>query len=269
MEVENITLTRSILDCLNDGCYVGVVQELYFRVRLPLSAFICAIGCFFNVCNIIIFSRPKMRTPVNIFLASMSTAQFLFSLNYLILILLEYFRNLCYPLFWTYAFTVYKLVNVNVSVVLHLIVLSHIMTVVAFRIRSMQPPIQLNQFLYGTDWAMNTSGMVWLFTPMFCIPVYFTSTMYSVHNNPCQFEAQVYDHSNVDDQLLIITIYWVYGVVLKLLPALFAIFLFCALLKLPLSSEEFRRRMRESQENKQRKVSSTSSRKEHCDFGNK
>lgn len=112
-----------------------------------------------------------------------------------------------------------------------LVTFAHILAVAAFRIRSMQPPIQLNQFLYGTDWALSSIGMIWLFIPMFCIPVYFISTLSGVFGNFCEFGMQVYEHRNVDDRLLVGTVYWMFAVVLKLLPSMFAVFLFLALIR--------------------------------------
>ncbi|KAI6240156.1 Thyrotropin-releasing hormone receptor [Aphelenchoides fujianensis] len=182
-----------------------------------------------------------MRSPVNIFLTGLSLAQFLLATNYIGLLVVEQVRKMCYQFSWTSPVTFYKLFNVNASVIFHTTAFMHTLALAIFRTSALRWPLSANRFIFSNDWAIVTSITIWTVVPFVCFPVFFSSRVTPVPQGAartCQLE-EMYDLTYADT-VLVQCIFWVFGIVLKLLPCVILVILLLALIR-SLQSVESRR----------------------------
>jgi hypothetical protein len=59
--------------------------------------------------------------------------------------------------------------------------------------------------------------MIWIFVPIFCIPVYFSTII--VQARGCDLDGAVFELTSVSDVVLAATVFWMFGVVLKVFMA--------------------------------------------------
>ena len=78
-----ISLSNDIKESNNQFCseaYVNFFYE-YNKIDPQVKTFLCGIGFIANVFNILIFTRPKMRNPLNTILTALAFADGLFLLT--------------------------------------------------------------------------------------------------------------------------------------------------------------------------------------------
>ncbi|CAD5222228.1 unnamed protein product [Bursaphelenchus xylophilus] len=233
-------ISGELVDCQYYVCYLAPFAKAYDRIHIPLSTTICVFGSISNIVNILVLTRKTMRTPINIFLTGLSMAQFLLGTNYLALMVFEYFRSHCYVFSWSYRATSYRLINVNLNVVFHTVAFAHTLAVALFRLLALKWPLRANRFLFCNTWALACSLGIWIIVPFLCIPVFLTSYVALVDDNRgCNFKG-MYDLTYSEDSFLVSAVFWMFGIVLKLIPSLILAFLLTLLIR-SLETMEHRR----------------------------
>uniref|UniRef100_A0AC34FLZ4 G-protein coupled receptors family 1 profile domain-containing protein n=1 Tax=Panagrolaimus sp. ES5 TaxID=591445 RepID=A0AC34FLZ4_9BILA len=159
-----------------------------------------------------------MRTPINVLLTGLSTAQFLLALNYLIFLAIEQLKILCYEFPWSYGVAVYRFFNVNLNIVFHTVAFAHTIVVAIFRYGAIRWPIAANRTLLQNKTAFYASLAVWHVVPIICIPVFLSSKVAKTEGL-CQMK-QMYDLNYSKNAALVAGIFWMFGIVLKLIPSL-------------------------------------------------
>ncbi|CAD5216903.1 unnamed protein product [Bursaphelenchus okinawaensis] len=226
-------------ECPYYTCYLVPFSEAYDKIHILLSTTICVFGSISNIVNILVLTRKNMRTPINIFLTGLSMAQFLLGTNYLALMVFEYFRSRCYVFSWSYMATSYRLINVNFNVVFHTVAFAHTLAVALFRLLALKWPLRANRFLFCNTWALSSSLGIWIVVPFLCIPVFLTSHVAPASNRGCNFNG-MYDLTYSEDSFMVSAVFWMFGIVLKLIPSLILAFLLAALIR-SLETMEHRR----------------------------
>ncbi|CCD67505.1 G-protein coupled receptors family 1 profile domain-containing protein [Caenorhabditis elegans] len=221
--------------------------QYYDEIHIPLSISICIFGAASNVFNIIVLTRKRMRTPINILLTGLSIAQWLLATNYFLYLLLEYYRYQCVQLLWSEAFTRYRFFNVNLNTVFHTIAFTTTIVVAVFRYCALKFPIQANRFIYKCQPAIAANVIIWIIIPIISLPLFFISEVKIVardhvaYDLQCEMEGPLYDLSYQESPLLVSAVFWAFGIVFKLLPSLILSILLIALIR-SLKSVERRRK---------------------------
>ncbi|EFO82966.1 hypothetical protein CRE_00682 [Caenorhabditis remanei] len=237
--------------------------QYYDEIHIPLSISICIFGAVSNVFNIIVLTRKRMRTPINILLTGLSIAQWLLATNYFLYLLLEYYRYQCIQILWSEAFTRYRFFNVNLNTVFHTIAFTTTIVVAVFRYCALKFPIQANRFIYKCQPAIAANVIIWIIIPIISLPLFFISEVLKCVDNPrnhltlfqvkivardhvaydlqCEMEGPLYDLSYQESPLLVSAVFWAFGIVFKLLPSLILSILLTALIR-SLKSVERRRK---------------------------
>ncbi|VDM98809.1 unnamed protein product [Thelazia callipaeda] len=207
-------------DCMFGGCYLRPFSKFYDRIHIPLSVSICAFGAVSNIFNIIVLTRKAMRTPVNILLAGLSFSQWLLATNYLGLLAVEYYRNQCCRLPWTYPFALYRLINVNCNVIFHTVAFAHTLLIAIFRYGALKWPVQASNYLYRPELALLATILMWFIVPILCIPIFFTSQVGELEIDylNCSLK-RMYDLNYSQNSTLVKFVFWMFGIVLKLIPS--------------------------------------------------
>ncbi|CAB3400397.1 unnamed protein product [Caenorhabditis bovis] len=233
--------------CIFFDCYIQTFSMNYDEIHIPLSISICLFGAASNVFNIIVLTRKRMRTPINILLTGLSFAQWLLATNYFLFLLLEYYRMQCINVLWSEALTWYRFFNVNFNTVFHTIAFSTTIVVAIFRYCALKFPIQANRFIYKSKPAIVANIIIWLIVPVISAPVFFISEVRIVEDSPiiyhlnCTMPGPLYDLSYQANPQLFSAVFWAFGVVFKILPSLILTILLIALIR-SLKSVERRRK---------------------------
>ncbi|KHN86161.1 Thyrotropin-releasing hormone receptor [Toxocara canis] len=218
--------------CMFGDCYLKPFSDVYDHIHIPLSLTICVFGTVSNVFNIIVLTRKRMRTPINVLLAGLSFSQWMLASNYLGLLTVEYYRMQCYSLPWTYAFAWYRLINVNCNVVFHTVAFSHTLVIAVFRYGALRWPIQASRYLYRTELAVITTCVIWLVVPIICSPIFFTSQVGEIQVDYMNCSLQVmFDLNYSENATLVKFVFWMFGIVVKLIPSTLLSFLLIALIR--------------------------------------
>uniref|UniRef100_A0A914ZFQ6 G-protein coupled receptors family 1 profile domain-containing protein n=1 Tax=Parascaris univalens TaxID=6257 RepID=A0A914ZFQ6_PARUN len=177
--------------------------------------------------------RKRMRTPINVLLAGLSFSQWMLASNYLGLLTVEHYRMQCYSLPWTYPLAWYRLVNVNFNVVFHTVAFSHALVIAVFRYGALRWPVQASRYLYRTELALITTCVIWLIVPIICSPIFFTSQVGEIQVDYMNCSLRVmYDLNYSQNAALVKFVFWMFGIVVKLIPSTLLSFLLIALIRL-------------------------------------
>ncbi|PAV70440.1 hypothetical protein WR25_18944 [Diploscapter pachys] len=226
--------------------FILTFSMYYDEIHIPLSIFICIFGFISNIINIIVLTRKRMRTPINILLTGLSAAQWLLATNYLFFLILENYRTQCYEIFWSKTMTYYRLVNVNLNVVFHTTAFMTTIVVAVFRYCALKYPIQASRHLYKSQLAVVANITVWIIVPIICAPVFFSSKVIQIDHSSvlCQgnktMSSPLYNIDFQASQKMVSVVFWMFGIVLKVIPSFLLTVLLIALIR-SLNSVERRR----------------------------
>ncbi|CAI5454462.1 unnamed protein product [Caenorhabditis angaria] len=213
-------------DCEYFGCYILVFAAYYDEVHIPLSIGICLFGAASNVFNIIVLTRKRMRTPINVLFTGLSAAQWLLATNYLLFLILEYYRMQCVSFLWSKSFTYYRFLNVNLNTVFHTIAFATTIALAIFRYCALKFPIRANRFIYKVKPAVAVNIFIWFIVPIISLPVFFISEVKELdgeqlqYNMNCSMSGPLYDLSYQGNPTMVSAVFWTFGIVFKLLPSI-------------------------------------------------
>ncbi|MFH4973598.1 hypothetical protein AB6A40_000307 [Gnathostoma spinigerum] len=223
---------ESRTNCMFGDCYLKRFSEVYDEIHIPLSLAICAFGAISNVFNIIVLTRKRMRSPINILLAGLSFSQWMLASNYIGLLTVEYYRLRCYAMPWSYTFTWYRLINVNFSVIFHTVAFAHSLAIAVFRYGALKWPIQASKYLHRSKPAIVATCAMWLIVPVICVPVFFTSQVGMIYIDymNCSLN-EMYDLNYSTNGSLVRFVFWMFGIFVKLIPSALLSLLLIALIR--------------------------------------
>lgn len=212
-----------------DSVYAGYVHR-------PLTFAICAIGTLANALNIIVLTRKEMSSPTNVLLTGLSIAQLGLVVNNLLLTSFDTLRDNCTPGLRSYSWSIFKIINVNLSVVCHSIALSHTVTLAIFRYIAVRIPTKARVWVTCKT-AKYTVAFIYVIIPIICVPTYFSAIVVELDEeeklkDPCTelLNETVFDLDFSNETLLSFTLF-AYGATLKLLPCVIITLLSYGLVK--------------------------------------
>uniref|UniRef100_A0A914MX87 G-protein coupled receptors family 1 profile domain-containing protein n=3 Tax=Meloidogyne TaxID=189290 RepID=A0A914MX87_MELIC len=97
------------------------IKDFYKPIHTYLSIVLCALGAICNFCNIVVLTRRKMRTPVNMILTAMAccdTVVLFSNLTYTTHYTFVAFEH-CVPKHWSYGWCVFLISHAHLSLVFH------------------------------------------------------------------------------------------------------------------------------------------------------
>lgn len=245
----------------NMSSSLTVFSTNYKNFHSPLVVVICLFGVVCNVANVIVLTKPKMRTsPTNVILTGLSLAQICLLINYL-----------CYTIYgvWdadecnestkSYRWLIYLLLNVNLNVLFHTIGLVHTSLIAVFRYIAVAFAATHSHWVTVRR-AKQAVVATYAFVPLACATFYFnsqivekclssncTSANVGVDPRPltiCNNTSTgvvLYELAFTDNVELLAYNFWMLATVCKLLPC-FCLVVLSALLLVELHKVQQRRR---------------------------
>uniref|UniRef100_T1J538 G-protein coupled receptors family 1 profile domain-containing protein n=1 Tax=Strigamia maritima TaxID=126957 RepID=T1J538_STRMM len=190
------------------------------------SIIVCLFGIITNILNIIVLTRKDMISPTNAILTGLAVADMLVMLDYLpfsvhTYILIKYETH---EEHFAYHWTLLILFHAHFSVVCHTISIGLTITLAVWRYIAVSLPNK-NREWCNMERARIAIVSSYLFPLVFCIPVYLTFSIHSqLKTDPIAghlYEIFVIDISDValaHHGLLRTINFWVYSVIVKLVP---------------------------------------------------
>ncbi|CAD5215155.1 unnamed protein product [Bursaphelenchus xylophilus] len=204
-----------------------MLAKLYDILHEPLAMTLCLAGILGHSFSINVLS--KMPNPTNLLLISMSCSQLLLCINFLYSTLYKYGSDeLCLSSLWSYAWTGTLLISVNVSVLVHMTGVFHVVALSIIRYMSLR---QLSQTTSHVQWfnmkkCINTLIIIYISVIVICGPIYFHSHI-AESNEPdenCLVKYPSLVNTSVhylefssNEQLQQLN-FWLFGFVCKLVP---------------------------------------------------
>lgn len=200
-------------------------HETFKHFHGYFSIIVCVFGIITNILNIIVLTRKDMVSPTNTILTGLAVADMLVMLDYLPFSVREYIlHNQTRLDKYSYNRAFFILFHAHFSVVCHTISIALTMTLAVWRYIAVSVP-QRNR-----DWCSMPRARIaivssYLFSVVFCTPAYFT---FSIRDEEYEDEktgevTHMYlvdfsEVANAHDRLLWHINFWVYSVLIKIIP---------------------------------------------------
>ncbi|OZC12075.1 hypothetical protein X798_00594 [Onchocerca flexuosa] len=94
------------------------IHTFYRPIHTYLSIIICILGAMCNFCNIVVLTRKRMRTPVNMILSAMACCDTVVLFSNLIYTTHYTFAN-CHPEQWSYGWAIFLVCHAHLSLIGH------------------------------------------------------------------------------------------------------------------------------------------------------
>ncbi|XP_063905820.1 G-protein coupled receptor dmsr-1-like [Zophobas morio] len=207
------------VDC---GAGLEDVAEIYAKNYHPYFATaVCLFGIVANLCNIAVLTRKDMiSTPINRILTALAVADALVMVEY-IPYTYYYYVVLAKKMDFPYSGAVYILFHTHFTQVLHTTSVCLNLTLAIWRYLALGYPERIHTLC--SDSRCTLSIVLSYFLPVvLCIPTYVTLTIATreITENQTLFilyHTDLHDMFKTDNTLLKIN-FWIYAVLLKLLP---------------------------------------------------
>lgn len=195
-----------------------------------ICLFLCTFGIFTNALNVVILTRPNMRTSVNLVLAAIAFCDMGTMGSYLIYVtrfhIIQY-DNVCVSDVYTFAWMSFILFHSLWSILLHSASLWLAVLLAVMRLAV----IKRSRFSYNILKAKNVwKWIMYIYIPLglFCLPIIFTNsivetTMPSCHSDNVTVSVFTVFPSDValsHNCLLLKSTLWINGVAFKMLPCM-------------------------------------------------
>ncbi|XP_046401721.1 G-protein coupled receptor dmsr-1-like isoform X2 [Ischnura elegans] len=211
-------------------------QRWYRPIHGPLAIVICSLGCVANAFNVAVLSRPPMRSPTNAILTALAVAD--------LLVMAEYIPFAAYTILstagqpqhlhlsspiYTFPWAAFTLFHANFGQVFHTVSIWLTVLLAVWCYVAVGHPLR-NREWCGRARAHRAILVAYVASPLLCAPFYFGMSIRSKQAAlPDGFNGTLYfvgysDQGHAKDGLLLKLNFWLYAVLIKLLP--------CALLTL-------------------------------------
>ncbi|KAL3069334.1 hypothetical protein niasHS_018059 [Heterodera schachtii] len=233
------------------------IKEFYQPIHTYLSIVLCAVGTVCNVCNIVVLTRKKMRSPVNLILCAMAccdtvvlSSNMVYTTHYTFVA----FNN-CVPKNWSYGWCVFLISHAHLSLVGHsssiwLSVMLALIRYITLRRRGKAGGVQI-----GVQHSYIAIASVVIFVSLMNGPNFLTykiseqtldmtcgDLVVDQYRNHTAYVPGVADVALEADCLVFRLAFWITGAVFKLFPCLLLTLLVSLLMRI----------LREVRDNRQR-----------------
>lgn len=237
-------ITNDSLQLQNDTMYrcgpgLQLFQEEYSKVHGWASLLVCIFGSIANTLNIAVLSRREMCSPTNAILTGLAVADLLVMLEYIPYASHMYLYHRSRRDRYTYGWAVFVFFHSLFTQVCHTVSICLTVTLAVWRYIAVAHPQRNREWCSSERTWMAIAGAYFI-CPLICLPVYFTTEVVSkeeilTHDgnsmNFSDYNASeilinqtlwFVDHSETmkTNQLLSLLDFWVYSVVIKLIPCL-------------------------------------------------
>ncbi|OXA62113.1 sex peptide receptor [Folsomia candida] len=217
-QMPNLTNLTSDAYC---NPWLGELGAWYGGVHGYSSLVVCLFGCVMNLLNLVVLTRREMHNPTNAILTGLAFADLLNDLEYMpFALFMKVLARPGYPP-KTYPWALFVLAHSNFSQVCHTISIWLTVTLAVWRYMMVAMPMQ-NKTLCTMERAKLAIIIAYVCSLLVCIPVYLTFEVKWV--NGTEGGVKYYVHyselAKAHDQLLVNANFWVYSVVIKLIPCL-------------------------------------------------
>ncbi|XP_050534199.1 G-protein coupled receptor dmsr-1-like [Daktulosphaira vitifoliae] len=237
------------------GDMVVNLRYTYEQYHGYASLLVCAFGSVANILNIAVLTRKEMVSPTNAILTGLAVADLLVMVEYVPFAYHMYLRPDNYPRSdrFSYNWSLFVLLHSGFSQAFHTISIWLTVTLAVWRYVAVVHP-QINRIWCRMETTLSTIALGYLICPLICIPSYLTFNLISrvelldaVGNRPSANRSDVVGplrnvtlyFVNVSDlaatTCLSDIVFWVYSVVIKIIPCIaltvLSLRLICALLE--------------------------------------
>ncbi|KAK0395200.1 hypothetical protein QR680_001170 [Steinernema hermaphroditum] len=223
----SVRRTQLVADLRAPPSRMDVLIAVYREIHPPLVTLLCISGTIGHILSIATLS--SMLNPTNLLLISMSGSQLVLCVNYLYTILFKFGTDtLCLASLWGWGWTASFLVSVNLSVMVHMTGVFHVVALSIVRYFSLKRISEVSSTLPWFTYQKSTVSLVIIYVSMLivCGPIYFHSEIREVPfhetcaskfpdlNGTVAYELSVRNHALQQIN------FWLFGSICKLIPCL-------------------------------------------------
>ncbi|KAG8298528.1 myosuppressin receptor activity protein [Homalodisca vitripennis] len=246
----NVTMNSSGGDVRYCGPGLEHFHAGYRQAHGYVSLLVCVFGSVANVLNIAVLTRREMSSPTNVILTGLAVAD--------LLVMLEYIPFACHMYLpqrpkrerFSYGWALFVLLHAQVSQVCHTISIWLTVTLAVWRYIAVAYP-QRNREWCGMQRTIAVIICGYIFCPLLCIPLYLAFEIEpkialldedgddAQPNSTTAYNTTLYvvdlsEMGKANNNLLMDINFWVYSVVIKIIPCIaltvLSLRLICALL---------------------------------------
>ncbi|KAK0174266.1 hypothetical protein PV327_011058 [Microctonus hyperodae] len=234
MTNETLLTDDSMYRC---GSGLDSFREEYAKIHGWASLLVCIFGSIANTLNIAVLTRREIRSPTNSILTGLAVADLLVMLEYIPYAIHMYLYHRSRRDTYTYGWAVFVLIHSIFTQICHTISIWLTVTLAVWRYIAVAYPQHNREWCSSRRTVFAISG-AYVFCPLICLPVLFTTEVKSNTEllnidgnsmNSSDYNASDYginttiwhvDHSETmkTSHILSLLDFWVYGVVIKLIP---------------------------------------------------
>lgn len=244
-------------------------QHAYIKVHGYIALIICILGSGANSVNIAVLSRKEMASSTNSILTGLAVADLLVMLEYIPFALHIYIKTGSDLNRNSYGWAVFVYFHSIFSQTFHTISIWLTITLAIWRYIAIKLP-QLNRTLCDKTNTFVAIVAAYVVCPILCLPIYFamkitdnSDFVNTVRNNSTDFynltsndslsesvEAKkeiVYYITMTSNESLLTAIFWIYSVIIKLIPCIIlSILSVCLILKMKSSDRRRQKLLKKS-----------------------
>lgn len=202
------------------GAGLEAFQANYRAGHGVVSLLVCLFGSVANGLNIAVLTRREMASPTNAILTGLAVADLLVMVEYIPFALHMYLLIRPPSEKYSYPWTVFVLFHSNFAQVFHTISIWLTVTLAVWRYIAVAHPAR------NHEWCNMRTTVIAIFSgyvicPLLCIPVYLTFSIQSsvdAKTNATYYFVNLSDMGKFHNGLLKNINFWVYSVVIKLVP---------------------------------------------------
>lgn len=238
-------------------CDLKTFQTTYKSVHGYLSLIVCVFGSVANVLNVCVLTTKQMRWPTNFILTALAIADLMVMLEYIPFVSHEYLdakgRSFCSH--YTYKWAVFTVFHALFTQVFHFISCCLTVILAVWRYIALTYP-QNNKIWCSPRRTIHTILFTYLVCPLVCLPVFLSLKVQPVtkacdenhhmlpkdHQTP-SFNETIFVVMYTSNQSSKIVSFWVYGVVIKLVPCILLTLLSWKLISVLLETKRRRKNL--------------------------
>uniref|UniRef100_A0A1B6ECD2 G-protein coupled receptors family 1 profile domain-containing protein n=1 Tax=Clastoptera arizonana TaxID=38151 RepID=A0A1B6ECD2_9HEMI len=233
-------------------CGQGLVSfhSAYRQVHGYVSLLVCIFGSIANILNIAVLTRPEMSSPTNAILTGLAVADLLVMIDYIPFACHMYFEQRPKRERYTYGWAYFVLVHSHFAQTFHTISIWLTVSLAVWRYIAVAYP------QHNREWCSMQRTIVaiaggYIICPLLCIPFYLSFNIISnvelleddgnsaLPNSTSSYNVTLYfvnlsELGQAHDRFLADLNFWVYSVVIKIIPCIaltiLSLKLICALL---------------------------------------
>lgn len=213
-------------------CQLQEFAKSYENIHGPLSFLVCVFGSVANILNICVLTTKEMRWPTNLILTGLAIADLLVMLEYIPFTYHRYLNDRKFVTNYTYNWAVFMSFHALFSQVFHFISCSLTVILAIWRYITITSPHNTRAWCNMRK-TLIVIILTYIICPIICCPIFISLTIVE-YNQTCGPDGRMLDKNdrvNYTGTTLKRTIYytthnnyykavsfWVYGVVIKLVP---------------------------------------------------